>query len=307
MMPPRTPPTPASTAGWSSPRPQVGGDGLGQHGDRHALEPDVARPGQGHQVVAVTAEGDVLDAREPGDGEAHPVLEQPDVTGVHQQRLPGGQFVGGDLARQLDPGPALALEPLEDEPVPAVQTAPERLLQARRWARSRRSRTPSRAGGPGSPGPAAMAISKIRPGSLAPKATMPWPPWASYLVRKRPPPPTARFRPLMIPFWPPVEVVWVSCTLVDIQDSSPWVEITDSPGSSSISSSGMVVPLTSACMSISSSRRAGGAGVVRSSQSAPNGARPGQAFRRRDGPIPGTAVARPGRSRSVDRPDALVA
>ncbi len=85
-----------------------------------------------------------------------------------------------------------------------------------------------------------MAISKIRPGSLAAKASIPWPPWASYLVRKSPPPPTARFRPLMSPFWPPVEVVWVSWTLADIHDSSPWVEMSDSPGSRIISSSGMV-------------------------------------------------------------------
>ena len=93
-----------------------------------------------------------------------------------------------------------------------------------------------------------MVTGKIRPGSLAPNATMPWPPWASYRVRKRPPPPTARFKPLIRPFWPPVDVVWVIWTLADIHESSPWVDTIDSPASRIISRSGMVVPLTSACM-----------------------------------------------------------
>ena len=70
-----------------------------------------------------------------------------------------------------------------------------------------------------------MVTGKMRPGSLAPKATIPWPPWASYLVRKIPPPPTARLRPLMMPFCPPALVVWVSWTFADIQESSPWAEI----------------------------------------------------------------------------------
>ncbi len=66
-----------------------------------------------------------------------------------------------------------------------------------------------------------------------------------------PPPPTALFNPLIRPFWPPVDVDWDIWTLADIHESSPWVDTIDSPDSRTISNSGMVVPLTSACMLVS--------------------------------------------------------
>ena len=72
----------------------------------------------------------------------------------------------------------------------------------------------------------------------------------------------ARFRPLIRPFWPPVDVDWVICTLADIHESSPWVETIDSPASRIISRSGMVVPLTSACMGSPSRLRSLGAKLV---------------------------------------------
>ncbi len=55
----------------------------------------------------VAPEGDVLDALEPGDVEADPVLEQPNMAGMDQHGLAGRQLIGGDLAGQLDPGLAL--------------------------------------------------------------------------------------------------------------------------------------------------------------------------------------------------------
>ena len=76
-------------------------------------------------MVPVVAQVPVVDPREPDDRERDGVVEQADVAGVDEQRLPRGQLVGDDLARELDPGLALALQLLEDEALPAPQAPPE--------------------------------------------------------------------------------------------------------------------------------------------------------------------------------------
>ena len=93
-------------------------------------------------------------------------------------------------------------------------------------------------------GPAMVAFAAKLPGRIF---NVEIAPGKGYLVRNRPPPPTTRFREDMRPLpLPPVEVVWLICIFGVIQESSPWVEMTDSPLSRVTSNTGIVVPLTSA-------------------------------------------------------------
>ncbi len=57
-------------------------------------------------------------------------------------------------------------------------------------------------------------------------------------------------------------VVWDITTLGVIHESSPWVETMLSPASSITSSSGMVFPLTSACMAPPGPRTADGGSIA---------------------------------------------
>src|SRR5579859_8284271 len=78
---------------------------------------------------------------------------------------------------------------------------------------------------------------------------MPGPPLASNRVRNRPPPPITRLSPCMRPPPPPpVLVVCDICTFGVIHESSPCDEISCSPGCRCTSSTGIVLPLTSACI-----------------------------------------------------------
>src|SRR5487761_1629035 len=110
---------------------------------RHGLQPDLARAGERHQVEPVAAEQLVGDARHLGDAELHLRLEHADVTRVHEQRLARLQRVGGQLAGQLDPRPALTVQPLQDEALAAPQAAAERLLQADARGHARRAAQPA--------------------------------------------------------------------------------------------------------------------------------------------------------------------
>ncbi len=101
-----------------------------QQRQRHRLQPNPAGPGERHEVESVAAEHHVRDARYAGDLELDGALEHPDVAGVHQQRLPERKFVASQLAGELDPRPALALELLQDESVTTPQATAEALLQA---------------------------------------------------------------------------------------------------------------------------------------------------------------------------------
>src|SRR5712692_10732213 len=78
----------------------------------HRLQPDVARTGQRGQQQAAAAEERVLDAGDGGDVELHRLLVHPDVAGMHAQCVAGLQVVSHDLAAELDPGRALALQSL---------------------------------------------------------------------------------------------------------------------------------------------------------------------------------------------------
>ena len=72
-----------------------------------------------------------------------------------------------------------------------------------------------------------MSMGTMWPGSFAANAIMPGPPDGSYRVRKMPPPPMTRLRP---PRKPPPPAVCDICMFAVIQDSSPWVETSCSPG-----------------------------------------------------------------------------
>ena len=66
---------------------QVLGDGLGQDGQGHALEPDVAWARENDQVVTVGPEQVVADALHTDHRELHGVFEEADVPGVNEHRL----------------------------------------------------------------------------------------------------------------------------------------------------------------------------------------------------------------------------
>ena len=100
---------------------QVFGQRLRAYRQRHGLEPHLARSGERHEVEPVAAEEHVGDAGHLGDLELDRALEHPDMTRVDEQRLPRRKLVAGQFAGQLDPGPALARQLLQDESVAAKQ------------------------------------------------------------------------------------------------------------------------------------------------------------------------------------------
>src|SRR6476620_8748873 len=89
------------------------------------------------------------------------------------------------------------------------------------------------------------SMGKIWPGTLVAKATMPAPPSAVYSVMKRLPPATARFTAPNMPLAPALPDAAVSSWIGPvIHESSPPCATIDSPASSCISSTGIVVPIT---------------------------------------------------------------
>src|SRR4051812_23910152 len=105
------------------------------------------------------------------------------------------------------------------------------------------------------------SMGRIWPGTLVANATMPDPPSAVYSVMKRLPPATARFTAPNMPLAPALPDAAVSSwTGPVIHESSPPCATIDSPASSCISSTGIVVPIT--LWSISVSCREVGASAV---------------------------------------------
>src|ERR1700722_2662719 len=94
-------------------------------------------------MQAVAAEEHVRDAADPGDLELHGGLEHADVARGHQHGLARWQVVGGDPAAELDPGPAIAVQLLQDEAVTAIQAGPEALLQGHAHTDARRTGQPA--------------------------------------------------------------------------------------------------------------------------------------------------------------------
>src|SRR5438105_6991868 len=98
------------------------------------------------------------------------------------------------------------------------------------------------------PGCGATSMGKICPGNLAANATIPCAFCASYCVMKMELPPMARLNTPPKPP-PPPNCVDVVITMVDvIQESSPDSANSASPGSSVISSTGIVVPRIFSCI-----------------------------------------------------------
>src|SRR5215469_15227451 len=94
----------------------------------------------------------------------------------------------------------------------------------------------------------------ICPGTLAAKATAPWPPAAANSVMNRPPPETARVIAPHRPRAPAVAVVVRIWTLAVIHESSPGGATNMSPGSNPTSSTGMVVPVIRDCIDLTVAR-----------------------------------------------------
>src|SRR5215207_9709888 len=94
-------------------------------------------------------------------------------------------------------------------------------------------------------------MGRICPGTLVANATMPGPPLAVYSVMKRLPPATARFTAPNMPLAPALPDAAVSNSIGPvIHESSPPSATIDSPASSCISSTGIVVPITLWSMSV---------------------------------------------------------
>src|SRR3984957_2177377 len=96
--------------------------------------------------------------------------------------------------------------------------------------------------------PAPTSIGTICPGSFVAKEIDPVPPMARYPVMNNDPPPATRFSTPKSPPPPPNCVCVVSWMELVIQESSPASEMTDSLGSRTNSSTGMVVPTILVCI-----------------------------------------------------------
>src|SRR5665213_1023541 len=96
----------------------------------HGLQPHLAGTSEGCEKDAVPPKERVLDARDRGDAELDRVLVHTDVTRVDPQDVPRLEVVRDDLAAQLNPGLALARQPLHSKPRPAQQPGAESLLEA---------------------------------------------------------------------------------------------------------------------------------------------------------------------------------
>src|SRR4051812_16205776 len=96
------------------------------------------------------------------------------------------------------------------------------------------------------------SMGRIWPGTLVANATIPDPPLAVYSVMKRLPPATARLTAPNMPLAPALPDAAVSSwTGPVIHESSPPCATIDSPASSCISSTGIVVPITLWSISVS--------------------------------------------------------
>src|SRR5580693_4858272 len=99
--------------------------------------------------------------------------------------------------------------------------------------------------------PALTSIGTMCPGSFVAKEIPPGAPMARYSVMNSDPPPATRFSTPKIPPPPPNWVCVVIWMELVIQESSPASEMTDSLGSSTNSSTGMVVPTMLVCIAVS--------------------------------------------------------
>src|ERR1051326_8448691 len=101
-----------------------------RHG--HRLQPDAPWSGQRREEDSVAAEQRVLDTRDGRDVELHRLLVHADMPGVHPDGVAGLQVVHDDLAVELDPGLALALEALHAKARASEDAGHEPLLEADR-------------------------------------------------------------------------------------------------------------------------------------------------------------------------------
>src|SRR5438874_11335437 len=86
---------------------------------------------------AVAAEQRVLDAGDGGDVELHALLVHADMPGVDPQRVARLQVVGDDLAVELHPGAALALQALHAKAGAAEDAGAQLLLETDRELHAR--------------------------------------------------------------------------------------------------------------------------------------------------------------------------
>src|SRR5438093_8001034 len=104
---------------------------------RHRLEPHASGAGERREKDAVAAEQRVLDAGDGGDVELHALLVHADVPGVDPQRVARLQVVGDDLAVELHPGAALALQALHAKAGAAEDAGAKLLLETDRELHAR--------------------------------------------------------------------------------------------------------------------------------------------------------------------------
>src|SRR5260370_17817171 len=98
----------------------------------HRLQPEPGRTGERGEEEPAAAEESVLDARDSGDVELHRLLVHADMAGMHSQCVAGLQVVSHDLAVELDPGRALALQSLHAKTGAAEYARAQPLLEADR-------------------------------------------------------------------------------------------------------------------------------------------------------------------------------
>src|SRR6266571_6124017 len=104
---------------------------------RHRLQPHAAGAGERRQEDAVAAEQRVLDARDGGDVELHALLVYADVPRVDPQGVARLQVICDDLAVELYPGAALALQALHAKAGAAEYAGAESLLETDRELHAR--------------------------------------------------------------------------------------------------------------------------------------------------------------------------
>lgn len=224
---------------------KVGPERLGEHRQRHRLEPDLAGPDELHQPMTITTRPAIDDPRYPCHLELNRLSERANVARVNQQLLALGELIVDHLAPEFDPCRTMSFEPLEDEPLLPEERPTERLLEGHGSDDIARPTDP------------AIAMHEVGlplrdlerndvTGELGTEGDESRSARGLEVREQQTPPPATRFNaPIKPP--PAAPVVWVMRTLADIHDSSPRSLTRWSPGSRTISSTGIVEPLMDAC------------------------------------------------------------
>ena len=104
-------------------------DGHGDAGDRHGLQPDFARAGQGSVKQPLTAEQLVFQAGYLLDIDGHARLKARDVSGVNHHFLPRSQIVFDQLAVNLNKGGAGTGQALHNEALTAEKACAQLFIE----------------------------------------------------------------------------------------------------------------------------------------------------------------------------------